>query len=607
MDTLLGKQVALKLLKSSLVDTIGDFVTKRFEQEVAVCAALKSDHIVQVSDYGVTDQGQPFFVMEYLQGETLRQRLDRQGRLPVRQAIAILVQVCAGLQVAHEGITLWRDGATSSELIKVIHRDLKPDNVFLVPTVLGELAKLLDFGIAKVFHAQAGEHTALTAINTFVGTPRYAAPEHLGGEQELDGRADIYSLGMILYEMLTGTDPFGLTQKKHTTRLAWTMAHTAQPPKSLRSQPGCEHLYPELEAVVLRCLQKDPDQRFATVQELSRALQAVIAAYRTEETLIGVPEVELEPVSTGSTERTVADPSHTPNHRTPAPPEKPVEVATRQQPAQTRISGPTETRPNQDSPSATTENRPKPDALPIPRETATSQPWMLWAGIIGGAIAAIAASAYFYWSWQAEVTARKQLQAIQALRDQQDYQGCINSSTAYQSSKFQAEVQTFLNQCLLGQAQQLETNSKFSESMAVASRIAQTDPVYPEAQKLVERLSKRLVQEATQLYEQGQFQQAFSLIEPIPKTSATGKSAHAKVEQWRKDTAANQAVLTNARQALAEKRWQEAIQEASQLKPTPYWTQQRNAIIQEASAHLPKRDSLTIDICQPGNSILCPN
>ena len=137
MDTLLGQQVALKLLKDTLVESTS--LRKRFEREVAVCAALKSDHIVNVSDYGVTDEGHPFYVMEYLRGQSLGELLRQQQRLDVERTVSIITQVCEGLRKAHEGVTLWQKSASVSEHVKVVHRDLKPDNIFLVPTALGEL------------------------------------------------------------------------------------------------------------------------------------------------------------------------------------------------------------------------------------------------------------------------------------------------------------------------------------------------------------------------------------------------------------------------------------------------------------------------------------
>lgn len=270
MDTLLGQPVALKLLKDTFV--AAEELRKRFEREVSLCAALKSDHIVEVSDYGVTAEGHPFYVMEYLRGQSLGQLLQQQLRLSVTRTVSIISQVCEGLHHAHQGVTLWRDGATIKEHVLVVHRDLKPDNIFLVPTALGELVKILDFGVAKILNLDATEYTNATGV--FVGTFRYAAPEQLASETDLDGRADIYSLGIILYEMLSGSDPFGFGKKATTSGASWAIAHTSKLPQPLRSQPGCEQLSPELEAVVMRCLQKSPSARFTTVDELNLLLKA---------------------------------------------------------------------------------------------------------------------------------------------------------------------------------------------------------------------------------------------------------------------------------------------------------------------------------------------
>ncbi|WP_052128683.1 serine/threonine-protein kinase [Neosynechococcus sphagnicola] len=274
IDMLLGKQVALKLLKAALVET--EEVRKRFAREVSLCAALSSENIVQVSDYGITPEGHPFFVMEYLSGQTLGQLLRREKRLAVEHTVAIISQVCTGLQLAHQGVVLQRQGSQTVERVKIVHRDLKPDNIFLVPTGLGELVKILDFGIAKILDGEA----ELTNLQTdmFIGTFHYASPEQLEVAMDLDGRADIYSLGMMLYEMLSGTDPFGLMGKTGgSTASSWIRAHTSLPPKPLRSQPGCETLPSALEAVVMQCLQKQPSQRCSTVEILQRSLRAAIS------------------------------------------------------------------------------------------------------------------------------------------------------------------------------------------------------------------------------------------------------------------------------------------------------------------------------------------
>ena len=277
-DTRIGKSVAIKLLKGASTIAMGLDFKRRFEQECTICAALKSEHIVQVSDYSITSEGHPFYVMEYLNGQTLEQLLKVELRLSVQRTIQIAIQVCAGLQLAHTGVVIRGRSLESEKLgesekrIKVVHRDLKPANIFLVPTALGELVKVIDFGIAKIRALQA---ETMFAPNVFLGTFHYASPEQFDGG-EIDERADIYNLGVILYEMLTGVDPFGFDFRKHTvTGDTWLAAHLFRAPQQLRSQPNSELLSPELEAIVMCCLEKSASDRFASVTALSLALQGL--------------------------------------------------------------------------------------------------------------------------------------------------------------------------------------------------------------------------------------------------------------------------------------------------------------------------------------------
>ncbi|MBE8992077.1 protein kinase domain-containing protein [Nostoc sp. LEGE 12450] len=304
-DTRVGQQVALKLLKDTLVAS--QEMRKRFEREVAVCAALQSDHIVKISDCGFTPEGFPFYVMEYLRGQTLRQLLLREKRLSVERAVKIMAQVCKGLQLAHQGVTLQREGGKSTEHIQVIHRDLKPDNIFLVPTDLGEWVKVLDFGVAKIRSESSENHNITNITSTFIGTFRYAPPEQIQSDKNLDARGDIYSLGIILYEMLSAADPFGISIKgSHVSEASWVLAHAYEPPKPLRSQPGCEHYSVELEAVVMKCLHKNPANRFATVEELNLALQAAAKSVTNTINLPGKATGQSQPsYNQGSNHETV--------------------------------------------------------------------------------------------------------------------------------------------------------------------------------------------------------------------------------------------------------------------------------------------------------------
>jgi eukaryotic-like serine/threonine-protein kinase len=267
-DIRIGQQVALKLLKDNLVES--PEMRQRFEHEIAICAALQNEHIVKIMDSGVTPEGYPFYVMEYLRGITLGELLRAEPRLSIDRTANIISQVCNGLLQAHQGVDL----PGGEHIEAVIHRDLKPDNIFLQPTDLGEWVKIVDFGIAKIRYKDRQNQTL---THTFLGTLRYASPEQMMGDRELDARSDIYSLGVILYEMLSGADPFGFNiQPRPMSEASWIIAHTSEPPISLRSQPGCDRLPENLEAVARRCLEKNPDLRFASVGEFNLALQAAV-------------------------------------------------------------------------------------------------------------------------------------------------------------------------------------------------------------------------------------------------------------------------------------------------------------------------------------------
>ncbi|AGY59952.1 CHASE2 domain-containing serine/threonine-protein kinase [Gloeobacter kilaueensis] len=273
-DNRIGREVALKILKSYLASTDAYGLKQRFLREVRISAALESTHIVQVSDFGITVEGAPFYVMEYLRGISLAQVLKREKRLPVERTVRILLQICEGLKPAHEGVRLSTDGGVQ-EVVRVVHRDLKPENIFLLGA--NDMVKILDFGIAKLLLAEAEDapDSSLTR-GGFLGSSRYASPEQWRNAADLDQRSDIYSLGMIGYEMLSGDNPFGIAGEAETGTelLLWYEGHLRKEPAPLRTRPECQGVPAALEAIVLRCLAKQPAERFATVEQLQRALLA---------------------------------------------------------------------------------------------------------------------------------------------------------------------------------------------------------------------------------------------------------------------------------------------------------------------------------------------
>lgn len=237
--------VAIKVLSQEL--TADPHYVERFRREVATAERLQHPNIIRILDHGL-HEGSHFLVMEYVEGLTLEQAVQRQGALPVDEAVSYAEQVCAGLQVAFEQ--------------GVVHRDIKPANVMVTP---GGRAKIMDFGIARQ-EAQEG----ITQSGMFLGTPRYVAPEVASGTSA-DTRADLYAVGVLLYEMLAGAPPF-------TGDSPWAVLHQQMESQPTPIQVVRSDVPDWLGAVLARALAKEPAQRFQTPAEMATALQQHSAA-----------------------------------------------------------------------------------------------------------------------------------------------------------------------------------------------------------------------------------------------------------------------------------------------------------------------------------------
>ncbi len=246
---LLKQPCAVKLIRPRHA---GDPATlRRFEREVQATARLKHWNTVQIYDYGHADDGVFYYAMEYLPGLSLEELVGRFGPLPPARAVHFLRQVCAALQEAH-GIGL-------------IHRDIKPGNIIACERGgVHDVVKLLDFGLVRTAGTES-EDERLTQEGAVTGTPAYMSPEQAGGQEDLDARSDIYSLGAVAYYLLTGQPPF-----KRAKAVQVVLAHVhdqVRRPTELRPQ-----IPADLEAVVLRCLEKEPGRRFPDVRSLDEAL-----------------------------------------------------------------------------------------------------------------------------------------------------------------------------------------------------------------------------------------------------------------------------------------------------------------------------------------------
>jgi serine/threonine-protein kinase len=251
---LLKRPCALKLIKP---EAGADPITlARFEREVQSSARLAHPNTIEIYDYGHTDDGMFYYVMEYLEGKSLHDLVLREGPLPPGRVIFLFRQVCAGLAEAHA--------------LGLVHRDLKPANVFIaVRGGESDVIKVLDFGLVKLTRDPGA--ATLTSDMTVSGTPHYMAPEQTVGDRALDSRADIYALGVMMYYALTGKVPFA-----GENAFEIMMAHARDPvvsPSQIR--PGVPE---DLERVVLRCLAKKPDDRYRSVKSLGEALAACASA-----------------------------------------------------------------------------------------------------------------------------------------------------------------------------------------------------------------------------------------------------------------------------------------------------------------------------------------
>src|SRR5687768_15648174 len=236
------RRVALKVLRPELAAVIG---AERFLAEIRTTANLQHPHILALFDSGQVD-GTVFYVMPYVEGESLRDRMDREKQLPIDDALRIAREVGDALQYAHG--------------LGVIHRDIKPENILLQ----GGHALVADFGIALAAAKTGG--TRMTETGMSLGTPRYMSPEQAMGERALDGRTDIYALGCVLYEMLTGDAPFtGSTAQAIVAKVL-----TEKPAPII---PRRSRVPPHIEEAILTALEKLPADRFATAAEFIAAIQ----------------------------------------------------------------------------------------------------------------------------------------------------------------------------------------------------------------------------------------------------------------------------------------------------------------------------------------------
>lgn len=267
---LMDKTVAIKVLHPSLA--ADDKIVARFSREARAASRISHPHALNVTDFGEDEDGVVFLVMEFLNGPTLKEVIRSVGPMPLPRVVEIMRQVCGALEAAHAE--------------NVVHRDLKSDNIMLLDVGGGDWLKVLDFGIAKIQETD-GKDPELTAPNLIIGTPQYMSPEQCSQASEIDSRSDIYSLGVILFEMLAGHVPFSAESPT-----AVMMKHLQEEPPNLLEERS--DLPQQVAAVVTRALAKRPEERFQTVADLSEGLAHAAEAEVTGEVATGTGTEQIE-------------------------------------------------------------------------------------------------------------------------------------------------------------------------------------------------------------------------------------------------------------------------------------------------------------------------
>lgn len=256
-DLRLDRAVAVKFLDTKSGQG-NEEATAQFLREAKIAAAVQHRNVIQTVDFGAMESGQPYMVMELLHGRTLAERIATPPPLPIAEVVRICLLTLRGLNKVHEA--------------GIVHRDLKPDNVFLVEDGDGPFPKILDFGISRSVDPSSGRKSALTTSDgLIVGTPEYMSPEQARGLRDLDRRTDIYSMGVILYECVTGKRPY---ESEHTGDLIIMVVNGGAPPAiKLRPEVG-----KPLSDVIAKAMSRKREHRYADVREMQRALEEVASS-----------------------------------------------------------------------------------------------------------------------------------------------------------------------------------------------------------------------------------------------------------------------------------------------------------------------------------------
>ena len=587
LDTKFVDRIVAVKLMTNYAAANNQHLIKRFMGEVKAISKLKHPNIIQILDYGVTPNkapfdGSPFYVMEYFAGQTLEDLLIEQKNLTLDSIINIISQVCAGLKEAHQK--------------GIIHRDLKPQNIFLVAGgILGKIVKIIDFGIAKNISSDQEDQTKLTQDGAFIGTYRYASPEQCRGLPNIDQRTDIYSLGVILYEAISGKNPYNLDGKFSTSQADWIACHIKVPPKPLKQQTGCADIPNELENLVMKCLAKSPQERFLDMGELQDALANSLTLKAGQNNAL-----DDEKISSSEPEKVIqAIPSKTIEEK-PSESTKILEVisnSSSDRPKETLVEPDSkqESKKNVTNNLHSSELKNNKSIFSI-RNLASIA--VILTGLIGTGI-------YFLVPNQKTPSNNSQpttvnvddlakesvdtnnlvplLDKLEFQYNQGNYEECYQSALS-NPNQDNIKVREWLGKCGLEVAKIKAQANSYTGAIAIAQKIPNTVPNYQEIQTNIDIWSGKILDYANTVYKKQGIEKAIEITNNIPKNSSAEPKVKDLILKWQQTDQKYQGIIQLGEQLLTEKAWYVAKQEVEKIPADfEFWQDTAQPILDRAN------------------------
>ena len=579
LDTKFENRIVAIKLMTSYSGANNQSLVKRFMGEVKAISHLKHPNIIQILDFGVTTEkspfnSAPFYVMEHFNGKTLQDFLSKNNKLPLNSSLKIIRQVCAGLEEAHKK--------------GIVHRDLKPDNIFLVTGgAFGEFVKIIDFGIAKNIASNSQTQTQLTKEGSFIGTYRYASPEQCRGLVDIDQRTDIYSLGIILYEAISGRNPYN-QDNSFDTQADWIAYHIKAKPKPLKEQSGCENIEDKINHIVMKCLAKSPEARFANIEELQKAFttNSIAQNQNKSDTLQDTKLI---------------------NGRQNDRQDLATEVEAQQVPVETIAETNTKSEETAIDDGSFIYADLEPNLGVVSRVNARKKISLkAIAATIAILIGAIATGSYLKLDREvasnSTISDNANINSDRDSIDRDDLNLVVEQLEAeYQKQNYQACYQLGLNnlqqdnnavsqwvgKCGLEAAKIQANANSYSNAIAIAKKIPNTASNYREVTNNINTWSKNILDYATTVYKKGDIEQAIEVTKIVPENTQVKATIPELITKWQQQQQTHKANVEQAQNLLERGQWYDAKQEVEKIPVDfVFWRAKAQPILDRANQQI---------------------